>query len=186
MFRGRDNRLPVEVLAKVHANVTVGSNVDFNAKMAYGDGIMVVRKRRAPGGGKTVLEEVLPAEEPEVFAFLAENNYVNTVQEWANDLAVFGDTYAELIFSRDKRGGKVVSLLPVESVNSRLSEADERTGRIEWHGYSTRWHEGCVDGGDVAVTPCLTAILPCSTCAGGAASRPAPTAAPAATATRAT
>jgi len=154
--RGASNKLPVEVMEKIYNLSTLGSNVAFNSKMAYGDGIMVVKKERDATTNEIKLVEQLDSDQPEIFKFLTDNNYVNTAQEWANDIVVFYETYAEFIFGRDN--GKIVRLNPVESVNSRLSVANEVTGLIEWHGYSTKWHESAQP--DLVATPLLDRRTP--------------------------
>jgi len=156
--RGATNTLPIEVMEKVNDNVTVGSNVDFNARMAYGDGLMVVRKQQNKKG-KIELVPVLDTEQPDIFEFLLNNNYVNSIQEWANDICVFADSFVEIIFGRGN--DKIVSIRPVESVNSRISVADEKTGEIEYHGYSTKWHENVSDE-NVTITRLINRRCPIS------------------------
>lgn len=148
--RGSNNKQPVEIMDKIYALSTLGSNIAFNAKMAYGDGVMVVKKKRDEKGNIQI-EEQLYEDCPEVFDFLNNNNYTNTVQEWGNDITVFNEGYCEFVFARGQN--KIVELNPVESINSRLSLADEKTGRIEWHGYSPTWHDGTPD--DVMALPLL-------------------------------
>jgi hypothetical protein len=154
--RGTNNKQPVEVMDKIYALSTLGANVAFNSKMAYGDGIMVVKKERDATTKEIKIVEQLPSEQPEIFEFLTENNYINASQEWANDLVVFFDSYAEFIFGRGQN--KIVQLNPVESVNSRISVANVETGLIEWHGYSTKWHEASQP--DLMVTPLLDRRAP--------------------------
>lgn len=154
--RGSNNKQPVEIMEKIYNLSTLGANVQFNSKMAYGDGIMVVKKERDQVTKKISLVEQLDSDQPEIFRFLLENNYINTIQEWANDLIVFFESYCEFIFARGQN--KIVRLNPVESVNSRLSVADEETGEIKWHGYSLGWHTGSPD--DVNVTPLLDRRTP--------------------------
>ena len=146
--RGATNQQPVEVMKKIYELSTLGANVAFNSKMAYGDGIMVAKKVRDKVTGKITIEEQLESEQPEIFKFLIENNYINSTQEWSNDIVVFYEGYAELIFGRGEN--KIVQINPVESTNSRLSVANEKTGEIEYHGHSVKWHEGNPD--DVKVT----------------------------------
>lgn len=155
--RGQSNKQPVEVMEKIYANSTLGANVAFNAKMAYGDGVMVMRKRKDAATGKVTIEECLESEYPDVFSFIRDNNYVNCVQEWANDIVALFEGYVEFIFARDK-SNRIVRINPIESVNSRLSVADEKTHKVEWHGYSMKWHEGMAD--DVKVTPLLDRRTP--------------------------
>lgn len=150
--RGTANKQPVEVMDKIFALSTLGANVEFNSKMAYGDGIMVVKRERDPVTKEIKIVEQLPSEQKEIFQFLLDNNYIFATQEWANDIVCFFESYCELIFPR---GGsnKIVEINSVESVNSRISKADEETGKIEYHGYSTKWHEN--DQSDLKVTPLL-------------------------------
>jgi hypothetical protein len=145
--RGATNKQPVEVMEKIYDLSTLGANIAFNAKMAYGDGIMVVKKKRDESG-KIVLDEQIESEQQEVFKFLSDNNYINATQEWSMDIVTFYEAYCELIFARG--GNKIVQINPVESTNSRLSVASEKTGEIEYHGYSYKWHEGTPD--DVTTT----------------------------------
>lgn len=151
--RGITNKQPIEVMDKIYANSTLGANVSFNAKMGYGDGIMVVKKVRKDDG-TIEMREQLESDLPDVFQFLLENNYVNSVQEWAMDLVAFFESYAEFIFGKSS---KIVQLNPIESVNSRLAEAND-AGVVEWHGYSLKWHEGMPD--DVVATPLLNRRRP--------------------------
>lgn len=151
---GVDNDLPGEVVRKMHGNITVGSNADFNAKMCYGDGVMVVRKER-DGSGRVCYRELLDSDAPEVFGFLGDNNVVRLLQECGSDLVTFGDAFVELVLSRD--GKRVVMLRHREAVLSRLSR-QVVGGDIEWHGYSGGWAQG--DVGDCVVTRFLSRDKP--------------------------
>jgi hypothetical protein len=73
-------------------------------------------------------------------------------------MAVFYDGFVEFIFNRDIRAPKIVMLRQKEAAFSRLSEQDEKSGRIEWHGYSAKWNEGNPD--DLTVTPFLDREAP--------------------------
>ena len=154
--RGTTNKQPVEVMDKIYGNSTLGANVQFNSKMAYGDGIMVVKKERDPVTKEIKIVEQLPSEQKDIFQFLLDNNYNNATQEWANDIVCFFESYCEFIFARDK-SNKIVQLNAVESVNSRISKANEE-GIIEYHGYSTKWHEGSQP--DLKATPLLDRKTP--------------------------
>lgn len=153
--RGPNDKQPIEVLDKVYALSTLGATIAFNAKMAYGDGIMVIKKKK-DASGKLILEEQLESELPDIFKFLTDNNYINSVQEWSMDIITLFESFCELVFARGEN--KIVDINPVESTNSRLSISDEKTGQIEWHGYSTKWHEGNPD--DVKATPLLNRRSP--------------------------
>ena len=149
--KGANDKQPIEIMDKIFKLSTLGSNVAFNSKMASGDGIMVVKKERDDKTGEIKIVEQLPSDQPEIFQFLEENNYSGTVQEWANDMTVFNESYCEFVFSRGK-DKKIAEINPVESTNSRLSIADD-DGVIKYHGHSFKWHEGSPD--DVKITPVL-------------------------------
>ncbi len=147
--RGDNNKLSVEIMDKIFANSHLGANIGFNAKLAYGDGIMVLKRERDEKG-EIKLKELLPSEVPDIYDFIIKNNYVNCVQEWANDISVFYESFVEFIYN--KEGNKIVRLNSVETSNSRLSVANDN-GIVEWHGYSTQWKEGTPE--DVTITPLL-------------------------------
>lgn len=152
---GNDNKLPVTILEKVHNNITVASNIDFNARFSYGDGLMVVKKVKVDG--KITIEELLPSEAPEVFTFLEHNNINRIFQESGNDLVTFSDGYIELIIdSNDK--SKIVMIRHKEAAFSRLSLQNEKTGKIDYHGYSSKWGGSQAD--DVVITPFLDRDAP--------------------------
>ncbi|MDU1893063.1 MAG: hypothetical protein E6767_20495 [Dysgonomonas sp.] len=155
VFWGKTNRLPVEILEKVHANVTVASNVDFNARVSYGDGLMVVKKIKQDG--KITIEELLPSEAPEIFTFLENNNVNRIFQESGNDLVTFADGYIELIVDNNANP-QIVKVRHKETAFSRLSVQNEKTGKIEYHGYSSKWGESQLD--DVVATPFLDRAAP--------------------------
>lgn len=155
--RGSGNNMPHEVLEKVYKNVTVSSNVDFNSRIVYGDGIMVVKKIRNESG-KIEIRECLPSDEPEIFSFLEDNNLTRVFQEIGNDVSVFNDSFVEFILDNN-RPPKLVMIRHKEMCCSRLSKMDEKSNKIEWHGYSAQWGEGQASE-DLVVTPLLDRQAP--------------------------
>ncbi len=151
---GENNLLPNEVLEKIHANVTVSANANFNSQMCYGDGVMVVKKVKKDGEVK--FEEVIESEAPEVFEFLENNNIVRFFQDCAMDMVAFGDSFVELIFDRALQ--KIVKIRQKEATFSRLSKQNKATGQIEYHGYSSLWGEKIPD--DCIITPLLDREAP--------------------------
>lgn len=133
---GAGNKLPMEILTKSYKNVTVASNLNFNSQMAYGDGLLVVKKTKKDG--KITYEELLDSEAPEVFDFLHKNNALRQIQEMANDTSVFYDSWCELIFDSAKTNSKIIGMKHKEMCYSRVTEAN-KNGVIEYHGYSTEW-----------------------------------------------
>jgi len=149
--RGANNKLPIEVMEKVYAQTTVGANIEFNSKMAYGDGIMVMKKVKDPITGDIKLQEQLPSEQPDIFKFLEDNNYINSQQEWANDLSVFYESYVEIIM--EAGSNKIYSIQPVESINSRVSLVSPTSKKIEYHGFCLDWPNAA--GDKITLTPLL-------------------------------
>lgn len=78
------------------------------------------------------------------------------MSELANDLVVFSDSFVYLAFGKRKAGEKpkVVQIWHREMCFSRISEQDEKTKRIEYHGYSSQWGEESFPD-DVIVTRLL-------------------------------
>ncbi len=152
---GKDDKLPLLIMKKIHENTIVGSNIEFKANMAYGDGISVFRRTRDEGGAIKI-EELLPADVPDIFQFLADSNYMRVMQELAADLVVFGDAFVHLSFGKRLKGEKpkVVQIWHREMCFSRVSKQDEKTKRIEYHGYSSEWGDQ-VAPDDVIVTRLL-------------------------------
>ena len=153
---GENNDLPQQVMSKAYKNITVASNIDFNAKIAYGDKIIVCRKIRKDDG-KIDYQELLESEEPDIYKFIEDNNINRIHQEFGNDMTVFYDSFVEFILNREKKP-KIVMMRQKEVAFSRLSEQDEKTKRIEWHGYSAKWNDGNPD--DVVVTKFLDRDAP--------------------------
>ena len=152
---GDNNKFPVELMDKIHANVVVSSNVEFNAGIMYGDGIMVAQKVKI--NGKVIYEECLPSEQPEVFEWLQNNNYTRVIQENANDLTVFSKAFVELILGRDEKPN-IALVRSKETVCSRVSKQDDKTGKILYHGYSGKWGETSPD--DCIITEMLDEQAP--------------------------
>ncbi len=137
---GKSDKLPLEIMKRIHANPIVGSNIEFKSNMAYGGGLMVMKRTRDEQG-KIKLKELLPTDAPEVFAFIQDSNYTRVMQEVASDLVVFGDAFVYLSFGKrlKKDRPKVVQVWHREMCFSRVSKQDEKSKRIEYHGYSSKW-----------------------------------------------
>ncbi len=131
---GQKNDVPNKILEAIAPSITVGSNIAFNADMIMSEGVKVFKRIHNVDGGVKLMEQ-LPSDQPEVFAFLQDNDVNRVLQEWANDMATFSDAYAEFIFNSNN---KIVSLSSKEVVYSRVSQMDNN-GRIMWHGYSYKW-----------------------------------------------
>lgn len=153
---GPTDDTPIKVMEMIHRNTIVGSNIDFKANMAFGDGLAVYRRERDERG-ETRLVEQLPRDQPEVFRFIERSNYDRLMQEVAADLVVFGDSFVQLVMNR---GTPTIALAQHrEMCFSRVSQQDEQSRRIEYHGYSSTWSER-PSPDDVIVTPLLERANP--------------------------
>ena len=147
---GEGNDFPQKIIGLSYKNNVVASNLDFNARIGYGD--MVIPVRKVVGNDGKVNEiPVTATEYPEIFAFLEDNNYSLIQQELSHDLTVLQNAFVEFIFNKPKT--KILQVRYKEAAFSRLSVMNDK-GQIEYHGYSAKWTD---DTGrdDVVITPLL-------------------------------
>lgn len=147
---GESNDFPEKVIKLSYQNNVVASNLDFNARIGYGDMVIPVRKVVAEDGQVKHIP-VTQDEFPEIFTFLEDNNYSLIQQELAHDLTVLQNGFIEFIFNKPKT--KILQVRFKEAAYSRLSVMNDR-GQIQYHGYSAKWTD---DTGrdDVVITPLL-------------------------------
>ncbi len=131
---GENNDFPNKLIEKSYKNTVVGSNLDFNARMIYGDIVQPVRKIVEKNEIKYV--PLLPSEQKEIFAFLDESNISLLVQELAHDISLLHNGFVELIFNKPKT--KIVQIRHKEASYSRLSIMNDKA-EIEFHGYCSDW-----------------------------------------------
>lgn len=147
---GKDNDFPDKVISLSYKNNVVASNLDFNARIGYGD--MVIPVRKVVGDDNKIKEiPVTAAEYPEIFSFLEDNNYSLIQQELAHDLTVLQNGFVEFIFNKPKT--RILQLRFKEAAYSRLSVMNDK-GQIQYHGYSAKWTDD-TERDDVVVTPLL-------------------------------
>ena len=149
---GQNNNAFYEVMQRICDNVTVGATIEHRSRVIMGDGVQVYRKRR-DAQGRAVAQEVLESEAPEVFDWLAMNDYEGVRRSIAGDLNIFNEAYVEYIFDRRTDSPKIVRVRGREATCSRISKLNPATGRSEWHGYSAEWHKGTPT--DLIATPLL-------------------------------
>ncbi len=147
---GRNNDMPSKLIANSFKNNVLASNLDFNFKIGYGDGLQVVRMVRNEEG-KIEPIPLVHSDAPEVFDFLEENNIQMLMQELIHDNTLLHNGFVELIMN--KRKNKCLQLRHKEAAYSRISVIDENTSKSEWHGYSSKWKDREPD--DLSVTPLL-------------------------------
>ncbi len=132
---GSDNNMPNKLIESAYKNNVVASNLDFNARIGYGDTIQVVlRSRNASNEIEYV--PLMESEAQEVFDFLRDNNYTLLQQEMVHDLMLLNNSFVEFIMN--KACTKILQVRHKEAAYSRLSMMND-SGRIEYHGYCSDW-----------------------------------------------
>jgi len=154
--RGANDCAPLDIIRHAMKNVTIATNLDFKASLAFGEGVQVLSRHRNEQG-QVETREVLPTEQPEVFRWLRENDYDRFILEVISDLRLFGDSFVEYIFDKDAEGHHVAQVRALETCCSRVSKMNDK-GVIEWHGYCDRWDEHYMT--ETIATPLLSRQYP--------------------------
>lgn len=147
---GTNNDMPDQLIKNAFRNITVGSNLDFNSRIAYGDNVMPVRRVRQEGSNEIKFEPLMRGEAPEVFDFLEENNFSYIQNELSHDLSLLYNGFVELLFNKQRT--KVLSIRHLEASYSRLEVMNE-DGIIPRHGYCANWNDTA--NNTVVTTPLL-------------------------------
>lgn len=147
---GKQNNMPNKLIESSFKNNVLASNLDFNFKIGYGDGLQVVRRQRNEQGKIEVVPLVYD-DAPEVFDFMEENNMEILLQELIHDNTLLHNGFVEFIMNKPRT--KCLQLRHKEAAYSRISVIDEGTNKSEWHGYSSKWDESEPD--DLSATPLL-------------------------------
>jgi len=147
---GLENNTPNTLIEKVYANPIMARGMLFNTELAYGDGIMPVKKTVVDG--KIVLEPVL--DNVEINSFFENNDISGYLLEQLTDMNFFYNVFPEIILNQESPR-KIVELNHLEAVFSRWSEMDEKTRRIMWHAYSAKFGIETPKKEEIVVTPVL-------------------------------
>ena len=137
---GVDNDLPQKVMAKIDAAEIVGTNANFNWKVAYGQGPKLVEVIRDPDTNRVKdFREVL---EGEAYDWYMRNNIPLLLMEILTDLSYFGNAFPVLIAGdRQPNGGRkgIKGIVHREAMFSRWG-LDKRD-LINRHLYCANWDE---------------------------------------------
>jgi hypothetical protein len=147
---GTGNDFPVKMLANAWKSNILASNLDFNARLLYGDCVQVVRKQL--NNGKIEIVPVLDSEETEIFDFLAENNFPLLLQELIHDVTLLHNGFVEFVMNKEYT--KIAQVRHKEATFSRLSVMSDK-GEIEYHGYCADWSKAGDDEYPVVATNLL-------------------------------
>jgi hypothetical protein len=146
---GSDNNMPNKLIESAYKNNVLASNLDFNARIGYGDTIQVVRRSRNVSN-EIEYVPLMESEAQEVFDFLRDNNYALLQQELIHDLMLLNNSFVEFIMN--KACTKILQVRHKEAAYSRLSMMND-DGRIEYHGYCSDWTNSASE--KVIATPLL-------------------------------
>ncbi|MBQ8959372.1 MAG: hypothetical protein IJ057_12890 [Bacteroidales bacterium] len=138
---GVDNDLPQKVMAKIDAAEIVGTNANFNWKVAYGLGPKLVDVIRDPETNRVKdYKEVI---EGEAYDWYMRNNVPLLLQEIMTDLSYFGNAFPLLIAGPKEKGGKkrvgIRSIVHREAMFSRWGI--DKNNLINRHLYCAKWDE---------------------------------------------
>ena len=151
---GQNNIFPNEILAKIAKSHDISSNLLFNIQVAYGDGIMPVKKTW--NDAKKDFDYTPILNNPDINEFFENNDMSVYLLEQLNDIYYFYNSFPEIILSRDPDSSKrkVVSLQSKEAVFSRWVKKNSE-GVIDTHLYGSRWFEPQPGDMDVIATSVL-------------------------------
>lgn len=137
---GVDNDLPQKVMSKIDAAEIVGTNANFNWKVAYGQGPKLVEIIRDPDTNRVKdFREVLVGE---AYDWYMRNNIPLLLMEILTDLSYFGNAFPVLIAGdRQPNGGRkgIKGIVHREAMFSRWG-LDKRD-LINRHLYCAKWDE---------------------------------------------
>jgi hypothetical protein len=150
---GESNDMPSIVMEKIGKSDAVGSNVDHNIKMMYGQGVKPFMK--IVEGREIFYDE---CKDERVLKFYEENDITGFYLEQCADMAAFYNSFPEIILTKDL--SEVYSLQHKEAAFSRWGVADKNTGNIIKHFYSSEWAEGKAGPANTTVSDVLNRINP--------------------------
>lgn len=147
---GASDDTPQTVITKVGKSPDLSTNLLFNIKAGYGNGIMAARKTVVKN--KLVYTPVI--DNKDINEFFRNNDIDGFLNEQLVDLNYFYNTFAEIILSKDK--SRVVELTHKEASFSRFEEMNPDTGKIENHFYSAKFYSNETPAAtDIVATPVL-------------------------------
>lgn len=137
---GINNDLPQQVMAKIEKAEIVGTNANFNWKVAYGQGPKLVEVIRDPDTNQAkAFKEVI---EGEAYDWYQRNNIPLLLQEMLCDLSYFGNAFPMLLPSKkEKNSGRkrIERIIHREAMFSRWGVDDKDL--INRHLFSSKWDE---------------------------------------------
>lgn len=137
---GVNNDLPQKVMSKIDAAEIVGTNANFNWKVAYGLGPKLVEVVRDPETNRVKdFKEVI---EGEAYDWYMRNNVPLLLQEIMTDLSYFGNAFPVLLAGdKQPNGGRkgIKGIVHREAMFSRWGLDKKKL--INRHLYCAKWDE---------------------------------------------
>ena len=138
---GTDNDLPQQIVELVEANPIATPSLEHKIDVAYGAGV-----KFGYLDDDNEFKEASKAEKQskykEVQQFFSDNDITGMYSELLTDLIWFYNGFIEIILNRENPGSrKIVSISCKEAFFSRWESANEKTGIVENHFYSSKWPE---------------------------------------------
>lgn len=155
---GGNDDTPNQVTKKVYKNPTPAGNMEFNITLAYGDGIIPVKRTIE----NNQLKFIPVIDNTEIDEFLSDNDINGYLLEQATDFRFFFNVFPEVILSRDTNPSarKIVELNSKEATFSRWSEMNA-DGKIPYHLYCSKFGTSkSIEKEDIEVTDVLDAKRP--------------------------
>lgn len=137
---GNDNELPQKVMDKIEKAEIVGTNANFNWKVAYGLGPKLVRVMRDPKNNR--VKDFKEITEGPAYEWYMKNNVPLLLMEIMTDLSYFGNAFPLLIAGgkvKDKGREGIKGILHREAMFSRWGV--DKKDLICRHLYSSKWDE---------------------------------------------
>lgn len=136
---GVDNDLPQQVMAKIDLAEIVGTNANFNWKVAYGLGPKLMRVIRDPQTNRA--KDFYEMTDGEAYEWFMANNVPLLLMEIMTDLSYFGNAFPLLTAGqRESKVGKrtkISGIVHREAMFSRWGVDDKNL--INKHLYSAKW-----------------------------------------------
>lgn len=137
---GNDNELPQKVMAKIEKAEIVGTNANFNWKVAYGLGPRLVKVIRDPETNRA--KDFKEVTEGEAYDWFIQNNVPLLLMEIMTDLSYFGNAFPVLLAGPKNESGKrekIKGIVHREAMFSRWGV--DKHDLINRHLYSSKWDE---------------------------------------------
>ena len=141
---GNNNDLPQQVMGKIDAAEIVGTNANFNWRVAYGQGPKLMEVIRDPETNRPkAFKEVLDGD---AYEWFQKNNIPLLMMEILTDLSYFGNAFPVLLTSAKQADGtrkRIDGIVHREAMFSRWGLSEKKY--INAHLYCAKWDDNPID-----------------------------------------